>query len=292
MSDETPGTTPAPEPLRSSLPAPEGRASNPEHQPTPAGPTGDAPTGTTSTGADRASDGTDAGGADAPNAPADGTGAPRPRRRGSRGGRNRRKPGSTTGATGASGGTASSGDDDMPGRVRNDRAAADRGFTSDDVGAEAREEAGLRSPLPAEVTRPKIGDSRPAPVVANPADGTGDGASSPSGAAGANPTPTGGAKRRRRRGGRNRSRSGTGGGGTNGSGAGGASTRSLDGASTTGGPKGGANRGSGGARTVVTAQIPDDDGSVLEDLDEETLERRRGRTRKGRPTEPPPAALV
>ncbi len=35
---------------------------------------------------------------------------------------------------------------------------------------------------------------------------------------------------------------------------------------------------------MVTAAIPDDDGSVLDDLDEETLERRRGRTRKGRPT--------
>ena len=34
----------------------------------------------------------------------------------------------------------------------------------------------------------------------------------------------------------------------------------------------------------MTASIPDDDGSVLEDLDEETLERRRGRTRNGRPT--------
>jgi ribonuclease E len=35
----------------------------------------------------------------------------------------------------------------------------------------------------------------------------------------------------------------------------------------------------------VTSRIPEDDGgSVLDDLDEETLERRRGRTRKGRPT--------
>ena len=35
---------------------------------------------------------------------------------------------------------------------------------------------------------------------------------------------------------------------------------------------------------MVTSRIPDDDASVLDELDEETLERRRGRTRKGRPT--------
>ena len=34
----------------------------------------------------------------------------------------------------------------------------------------------------------------------------------------------------------------------------------------------------------MTSQITDDDNSVLDDLDEETLERRRGKTRKGRPT--------
>ncbi len=278
MSDETPGTTPVPEPPRSSPPAPEGRVSNPDQQSNAAEGSGAASTGADGT--------TDAGGA--------ATGAPRPRRRGSRGGRNRRKPGSPPGGGGGAGGTGAGGaatdrsrqrdpgagernvsgatprDDAPPSRVHNERAAADRGFTADDVGVEAREEAGLRTPTPAEVTRPKIGDSRPAPVVdAAESESGGAGSSNAAGGSGTGTSPSGGAKRRRRRGGRNRSRSGTGGGG---SGVGGSST-------------GGNQSGNGGgARTVVTAQIPEDDGSVLDDLDEETLERRRGRTRKGRPT--------
>ena len=263
MSDETPGTTPVPEPPRSSPPAPEGRASNPDQQSNAEG-SGPAPTGA-------------------------GTGAPRPRRRGSRGGRNRRKPGAPgitgadpgAGSTGAGGGGTSS-EETPPSRVHNDRAAADRGFTADDVGVEAREEAGLRTPTPAEVTRPKIGDSRPAPAVgATDSEPGGNAGSSAVGGSGASTTPGGAAKRRRRRGGRNRSRSGSGGATSSGGGAG-----SGTGGSGTRGSGTGANRSGngGGARTVVTAQIPDDDGSVLDDLDEETLERRRGRTRKGRPT--------
>ena len=260
MSDETPGTTPVPEPPRSSPPAPEGRASNPDQQSNAPAGSGPAPTGVDGT--------TDAGGA--------GTAAPRPRRRGSRGGRNRRKPGSTPGGPGsgsAGGGSgATPSDDTPPSRVHNDRAAADRGFTADDVGVEAREEAGLRTPTPAEVTRPKIGDSRPAPTVgATDSETGGNAGSNAAGGSGASTTPAGTAKRRRRRGGRNRSRSGSGG----------ASSSGGGGGSSTGGNRSGT---AGGARTVVTAQIPDDDGSVLDDLDEETLERRRGRTRKGRPT--------
>jgi ribonuclease E len=110
-----------------------------------------------------------------------GDGQPRRRRRrGSRGGRNRNKPAALT----------PSGDDHTA-------AAADRGLTTDDVAAEAKEEAGLSGePAP---TRPKIGDTRPAPKPRDEEAVEGDG----------RPTST----RRRRRGGRGRGRGGRGGGG-------------------------------------------------------------------------------
>jgi ribonuclease E len=105
----------------------------------------------------------------------------RRRRRGSRGGRNRKKPAART----------ASGEDHTA-------AAADRGLTTDDVAAEAKEEAGLGGePTPA---RPKIGDTRPAPKPTDEKAADGDG----------RPTST----RRRRRGGRGRGRGGRGGGGT------------------------------------------------------------------------------
>jgi ribonuclease E len=159
-------------------------------------------------------------------------GAPRRRRRGSRGGRNRKRP-----AAGADGSVGQPARNEPGDRARhNERAAADRGLTTDDVGAEARVEAGLTTPDAADVARPRIGDTRPAPpspTAGRELDRNGDGDAA--------------SRKRRRRGGRGRSRGGRGGG-------------------------------------VVTAAIPDDGGSVLDDLDEETLERRRGRTRKGRPT--------
>jgi ribonuclease E len=107
----------------------------------------------------------------------------RRRRRGSRGGRNRKKVARTP-----------SGEDHTA-------AAADRGLTTDDVAAEAKEEAGLSGE--AAPARPKIGDTRPAPKPSEekPADGDG------------RPTST----RRRRRGGRGRGR-GRGGGGGGGTG--------------------------------------------------------------------------
>ena len=112
---------------------------------------------------------------------ASGTGDGQPRRRrrrGSRGGRNRKKPAART----------PSGDD-------HSAAAADRGLTTDDVAAEAKEEAGLSGePVP---TRPKIGDTRPAPKVRDDEPAEDDG----------RPTST----RRRRRGGRGRGRGGRGG---------------------------------------------------------------------------------
>src|SRR5437763_7108753 len=87
---------------------------------------------------------------------APGTGAPRRRRRGSRGGRNRRKPASSTAGTEGRGPGPFAGP--VPaGHDYNDE-AADRGLTTEDVAEEAREEAGLVG-----VGRPRIGDSRPAP---------------------------------------------------------------------------------------------------------------------------------
>jgi ribonuclease E len=167
--------------------------------------------------------------------------AKRRRRRGSRGGRNRRKP--KTAAAPAGDGPAEeaseSGDDYTD-------VAADRGLTTEDVAADAREEAGLAeteagavtpdeadAPAP---TKPKIGDTRPAP---------------PAGGDDGKPR-----TRRRRRGGRGRGR--------------------------------GRGRGSGNGNATATteavrADIGVDEAISLEELDDTALQRRRGRTRKGRP---------
>ncbi|MGH9027864.1 MAG: Rne/Rng family ribonuclease, partial [Acidimicrobiia bacterium] len=109
---------------------------------------------------------------------------------------------------------------------------ADRGLTADDAAAAAREDAEAPSESP---VRPRIGDTRPAPVP-QAASGDRDGAAR-----------TG--RRRRRRGGRGR---------------GGGEARSTEPVR--------ADLGTGADGT-----------SALEVLDEEVLERRRGRTRKGRP---------
>jgi ribonuclease E len=177
--------------------------------------------------------------------------ARRRRRRGSRGGRNRRRPSAATGADGAELDT----DDGEDGEDDADDGGA---VTVDDVAAVAFEEAGLvpgpGSATAPEAQRPRIGDTRPAPV--------------PAPAAAASPTPDNGdgapaARRRRRRGGRGRNRGGEG-----------------NGAGTT---TGGAPGGSGGRFSdVVIADLGVGDGP-LSALDDETLERRRGRTRKGRP---------
>ena len=215
-------------------------------------------------------------------------GAPRKRRRGSRGGKNRKRPATTGGAGGAgrndagadrgtaarddgdraetpsatAGGGAASGRAANVGRApreagdrRDERAASDRGLTTEDVADEARQEAGLRTPDAADVVKPRIGDTRPAPAATasgTESRGGGNGGGGNGGGGGAG---DGAPRKRRRRGGRGRNRSATGG--------------------ATGGASGAA---------VVTTTIGDDDGFDLDQLDEETLERRRGRTRKGRPT--------
>jgi ribonuclease E len=216
-------------------------------------------------------------------------GAPRPRRRrGSRGGRNRKRP-TSAGASAVDASTGSEpgvGDDERsagggsPGAERgpsgrpqrghdwND-ADADGGYTDDDALIEARVEAGLpvtgprpqigdRRPAP---PRPKVGDSRPStssttasPGTARPGEGEGE---------------TGPRKRRRRRGGRGRSRGG------------------ADAASGSGGA-GGPGSPTRPRPAYVEGSLAADDGegetSVLDLLDDEMLEKRRGLTRKGRPT--------
>jgi ribonuclease E len=146
---------------------------------------------------------------------------------------------------------------------------ADRGLTSEDIAADAREDAGLdaspvgrSAPAPdvsTEVAKPRIGDSRPAPAASTVATGA--------------VAPKSGT-RRRRRGGRGRSRGGSGGSGGpggNGNAGGGAQAPA----------RGGGGR---GARDdVVRADLGVGDDVASEELDEETLARRRGSTRKGRP---------
>ncbi len=221
------------------------------------------------------------------------------RRRGSRGGRGRKKPG--TGANGAAGGTGGSptggaarninapgdsdfDDDESIEGVEDDwtDAAADRGLTAEDAGDQAREDAGLaergtaatapRAPRP-QATAPRVGDSRPgAPAQSRNAAPAGEAAGE--GADGDAPK-----KRRRRRGGRGRSK----GGGERVDSPQPSSARSAGGGGGNGGRKAQTP-----TRSFVDAGLPltdiDVDGTALLDsLDDETLLRRRGTHRKGRP---------
>jgi ribonuclease E len=171
------------------------------------------------------------------------------RRRGSRGGRGRKKPNAGAKPAGA---VTRPDDREMSGSEDWSGAEADRGLTDDDIAERAREDAGIAS------SRPKVGDSRraAAPAPSAPAP-TADGEEGPK-------------KRRRRRGGRGRSKGGA--------------------------PAGGANApgtASGSARParqpvqyVDAGELGDvdvDGTALLESLDEETLSRRRGTRRKGRP---------
>jgi ribonuclease E len=159
------------------------------------------------------------------------------RRRGSRGGRNRRKQSASTPSPRVGGGEGPRG------------AGSDR-LTTEDLAAEALEDAGLRAqpagdPRPAPAHRPKIGDTRPAPSTATAEDPASGDATSGGGSGGA----TGTDSRRRRRGGRGRGRS-----------------RSV-----------------AAPAKAVEADLGLDDAPGFDELDDDVLERRRGRTRKGRP---------
>jgi ribonuclease E len=179
------------------------------------------------------------------------TAARKKRRRGSRGGRRRKKPGTAGAQGGAQGAQAPASDthDDDFGDDGEDYTdpKADRGLTDDDIAEQAREDAGLTKPRP----RPKIGDSRPAPPAPQ-TQAAGTATTGPDGAP---------KKRRRRRGGRGRNKSG----GAAGTTAGAASVA---------------------PNYVDAGELGDvdvDGTSLLDSLDTETLERRRGTRRKGRP---------
>jgi len=194
----------------------------------------------------------------------DGDGPSRPkRRRGSRGGRNRnRSAGARDG--GADGGEGSDDDARTPDELPE---KASQGRPKDPEAAER-----------ALVKRPKIGDTRPAPApddgdAETTAPGTGragggrsqgDRSNENDDAGGEGRSGSGRSGSRRRRGGRGRS-----------GGGGGQPTQS-------GAPSSGGGRGQGGGREAArpVEAILGGDGP---DLDEETLERRRGRERKGRP---------
>jgi ribonuclease E len=172
--------------------------------------------------------------------------APRKRRRGSRGGRKRSK--ARTGTAGAVDGDGDRKPDELPDVPREGKPAS----------VEAGERALVRKTPAGVPAKPKIGDTMPAPPQAERGGGgKRDDAKSGDDA--------GGAKRKRRR---RRGR----GGGTGGSGDG-----------NGGGGNRGNGGGGGGAKTgravPIEAMLPT--GPV--DLDDDVLERRRGRERKGRP---------
>ena len=198
------------------------------------------------------------------------------RRRGSRGGRGRKKPGTGAGGGGAARANGSSPesdtDDEMSGSEDWTAESADRGLTDDDIGEQARDEAGLserpaprtnppRAPRTQPPAAPRVGDTRP-----------GMPAPTPSAEAGADDAPK---KRRRRRGGRGRSKGGGG--------------ERVDSPRTEGPrPAGGGRKPAAPVSRYVDAGAPltdvDVDGTTLLDsLDDETLLRRRGTHRKGRP---------
>ena len=242
------------------------------------------------------SDGPESNGPES-NGSGDPTAAKKRRRRGSRGGRGRKKPAGATGA--GADNIGADPDDDIDDDVAagpisagedwTDE-AADRGLTSEDLGDDAREEAGLparrngapkvgdsrpAATSPRAAAKPRIGDSRPAPASDAAAAGPDDRAEESAGEDGPK-------KRRRRRGGRGRSK----GGGEAGTGTarGGESGRGGNGESG----RSGGNRSKQSAPTYVDAGVAvsniDVDGTaILDSLDEETLERRRGTRRKGRP---------
>jgi ribonuclease E len=110
------------------------------------------------------------------------------------------------------------------------------------------------------VKRPQIGDSRPAPATAGEGDGDSGGRS-------------GGA--------RGKGRSGGGGSGAEGTEAKGSSNRSGSRRRRGGRGRGGANR--GGSRADSPTPVEAILGGDAPDLDEATLEKRRGRERNGRP---------
>ena len=175
------------------------------------------------------------------------------RRRGSRGGRNRSRPRpDTAGAdAGDSLADADGADDRNPELPDTPREGKPKSVETADASL-------VRRPDAEAARRPQIGDSMPVPTAPPPRP-------VPAGGAGEGDAPS---KRKRRRGGRGR------GSGSGGSGGGGGESRQSGGQRR----DQGRSRGQGSA-TPVQAVLPT--GGV--DLDDDILEARRGRERKGRP---------
>ena len=202
-------------------------------------------------------------------------GEAKPRRRGSRGGRNRNRPRpeGSAGDDEDGGGDDAAGDGDRPARSVQAKQPSNDAKGGDDRQPELPDRHRENKPSAeaaeaALVRKPKIGDSRPAPAdeAGEASDGGDDGGSGTSTSA----------KRRRRRGGRGRGGSGGGGNGQGGQGG------QQGGGNQGGGARSGGNQRKGGGRSggePVTAIT--DDAPV--DLDEKTLSKRRGKERKGRP---------
>ena len=181
--------------------------------------------------------------------------------------------------------------DEVTGPEDDNDAPADRGLTSEDLGADAREDAGLTA-----AAKPKIGDTRPAPPGRNsrsrrigprlPGTESGGSGNGVSGNGSADPSEGGdgartGSPRRAAVGGPGRNRPSGGGSGD--------ATTTQGGGSGTGSGQSSGQPGSATTRSkssdeVVRADLGVDDIFDTElDLDEDALERRRGKTRKGRP---------
>ena len=184
-----------------------------------------------------------------------GSGGAKRRRRGSRGGRNRnRKPGAD--------GTPQGGSDPD----------ARSGGASSPTGDGGTERA---APGPTEPARkPQIGDSRHAPA-ATATGGTQEGGSKDRGQDGGSSS----GKKRRRRGGRGRG--GGGGGGQQGGQGQNRQSQSNNQNQNQGKGQGRQRQGRGGGKPVEPVTAITDADPV--DLDDETLEKRRGKERKGRP---------
>ncbi len=138
---------------------------------------------------------------------------------------------------------------------------------------------------PAAPRKPKIGDSMPAPPSAAGADANRGGAgSSGAGSSGDGTSGTGPSKNRRRR---RRGRGGGGGGGNSGASGGGNQQGGQGGQQRQGGGQKGGQQRQGGGQKGQRGQQPTPVEAVLVDdkpleLDEKTLKRRGGRSRKGR----------
>ncbi len=260
----TPAATPAPAPAatvpaKAPDPAPErpgpaaGTTSASEDRPpraTTTEPSGSAVSSGASGPSEATRDGAD-GPSDDGGDPGDGT--PRPkRRRGSRGGRNRSRSG---------GPRDDAGDDDS----RTPDELPDKASQNRPKDPEAAERALVK--------RPQIGDTRPAPAAEGADGDTEKGGRGGDGGDGGGEARSGSGRSgsRRRRGGRGRGSGGQGGGGGGGGQNGGGQGR---------GRSGGGGGGGGRETAQPVEAILGGDGP---ELDDETLEKRRGRERKGRP---------